>query len=252
MQLLGLWKKGLQHQKDLYLAVFHHHARAEMVERPSARRKLFSTNEPIWIYSTSGPTQLRCLVDVVVIMERMSVNFTRSCYNRGYKVSRSLQGIFDERRKKHMDVKTSGPLFNFQEDLVFMSDDYSCAVVMTTTNVCGKVIRYDLRIRNAFIKKPPQKNCLKWFHKYEKHGTVRYDPSCQHILAHHGESKPYDEEQERCKATKLGIGLATLSNALAAKILRRAQKCCFDVPASAVSPRPCKTYHLDRATASNI
>ncbi|XP_075554825.1 uncharacterized protein LOC142587584 isoform X13 [Dermacentor variabilis] len=226
MQLLGLWKKGLQHQKDLYLAVFHHHARAEMVERPSARRKLFSTNEPIWIYSTSGPTQLR--------------------------VSRSLQGIFDERRKKHMDVKTSGPLFNFQEDLVFMSDDYSCAVVMTTTNVCGKVIRYDLRIRNAFIKKPPQKNCLKWFHKYEKHGTVRYDPSCQHILAHHGESKPYDEEQERCKATKLGIGLATLSNALAAKILRRAQKCCFDVPASAVSPRPCKTYHLDRATASNI
>ncbi|XP_075554824.1 uncharacterized protein LOC142587584 isoform X12 [Dermacentor variabilis] len=200
---------------------------------------------PIKVFSGRGGHNGKNVrkLHTIVLQSRLQVIIT---------VSRSLQGIFDERRKKHMDVKTSGPLFNFQEDLVFMSDDYSCAVVMTTTNVCGKVIRYDLRIRNAFIKKPPQKNCLKWFHKYEKHGTVRYDPSCQHILAHHGESKPYDEEQERCKATKLGIGLATLSNALAAKILRRAQKCCFDVPASAVSPRPCKTYHLDRATASNI
>ncbi|XP_070377432.1 uncharacterized protein [Dermacentor albipictus] len=104
--------------------------------RAASIRKLFSTNEPIWIYSTSGPTHLRCLVDVVDIMERMSVNFTRSCYNGGRKVSRLLQGIFDQRRKKHMDVKTSGPLFNFQEDLLFMSDDCSCAVVMTTRNVC--------------------------------------------------------------------------------------------------------------------
>nr|XP_054928616.1 uncharacterized protein LOC126534043 isoform X5 [Dermacentor andersoni] len=114
--------------------------------RASNIRKLFSTNEPIWIYSTTGPTKLRCLVDVVDIMERMSVNFTRSCYNRGHKVSRSLQGIFDQRRKKHMDVKTSGPLFNFQEDLLFMSDDYSCAVVMTTTNVCGTQPHHGRRV----------------------------------------------------------------------------------------------------------
>ncbi|XP_065284320.2 uncharacterized protein [Dermacentor albipictus] len=169
--------------------------------RASSIRKLFSTKEPIWIYSTTGPTKLRCLVDVVITMERMSVNFTRSCYNRGHKVSRSLHGIFDQHRKNHMDVKTAvpEPLFNFQEDLLFMSDDNSCAVVMTTTNVCGKNLRYDLRIMNDFITKPPLKKCLKWFHKYEKHGIVLYDPSCQHILAQRGTSQPYGQEKERCK-----------------------------------------------------
>ncbi|XP_070377435.1 uncharacterized protein [Dermacentor albipictus] len=138
--------------------------------RASSIRKLFSTKEPIWIYSTTGPTKLRCLVDVVITMERMSVNFTRSCYNRGHKVSRSLHGIFDQHRKNHMDVKTA-----------------------------GKNLRYDLRIMNDFITKPPLKKCLKWFHKYEKHGIVLYDPSCQHILAQRGTSQPYGQEKERCK-----------------------------------------------------
>ncbi|XP_054928037.1 uncharacterized protein [Dermacentor andersoni] len=168
--------------------------------RAASIRKLFSTNEPIWIYSTSGPTQLRCLVDVVDIKEGMSVNFTRSCYNRGHKLSRSFQGIFDEHRKKYMEVETSDSAFKFHEDLLFMSDDNSCAVVMSTTNVCGRLRRYDLRIRNAFITKPPQKNCLTWFQKYEKHGIFIYDPSCQHILAQRGKSQPYEQEQERCKA----------------------------------------------------
>nr|XP_054928613.1 uncharacterized protein LOC126534043 isoform X1 [Dermacentor andersoni] len=181
--------------------------------RASNIRKLFSTNEPIWIYSTTGPTKLRCLVDVVDIMERMSVNFTRSCYNRGHKVSRSLQGIFDQRRKKHMDVKTSGPLFNFQEDLLFMSDDYSCAVVMTTTNVCGcrnkyreeilffdkwfkcavvKVMsisclsgrthKHDLRVWNSSILARPSAECMREYSKVERNGHVIYNSNCHHIL----------------------------------------------------------------------
>ncbi|XP_049515537.1 uncharacterized protein LOC119434723 [Dermacentor silvarum] len=131
-------------------------------------------------------------------MERISVNFTRSCYNRGYKVSRTLQEIFYTDRRKHMDVKTFGPILNFQEDLLFMSDDSSCAVVMVTTNICGKRHKYDLRIRNTFITKTPHKNCVKAFEKYEKHAKVIYDPSCQHILAKLGESQPYEPQKERC------------------------------------------------------
>ncbi|XP_037576065.1 uncharacterized protein LOC119458302 isoform X1 [Dermacentor silvarum] len=162
-------------------------------------RKLFSTTEPIWIYTTSGPTNVRCLVDVVDRMERMSVNFTRSCYNQGHKVSREFQGVFDQHRKKHMDVKSSGHIGNLEEDLLFMSHDYSCAVVLVTTKVCAKLHKYDLRIRNSFITKPPQDNCLKVFQKYEKYGKVLYDPSCQHILAKRGESQSYEPQEERCK-----------------------------------------------------
>ncbi|XP_037576066.2 uncharacterized protein LOC119458302 isoform X3 [Dermacentor silvarum] len=162
-------------------------------------RKLFFTSEPIWIHTTTGRTKVRCLVDVVDRMEIMTVNFTRSCYNRGYKVSREFVGIFDNHRKKHMDVRTSGPLRNLQEDLLFMSEDNSCAVVMVTTKVCAKHHTYDLRIRNSSITKPPERKCLKVFHKYEKNGIGLYDPSCQDILAKHGESQSYDPQHERCK-----------------------------------------------------
>uniref|UniRef100_L7LRM0 Putative group i salivary lipocalin n=1 Tax=Rhipicephalus pulchellus TaxID=72859 RepID=L7LRM0_RHIPC len=161
-------------------------------------KEFFSTPEPIWTYMTSGNTNLRCLVDQVNVMEQKLVTFTRSCYNKGYKVSRLFYGFFDKYRKKHMDVKPQGKGINFQEDLIFMSDDKSCAVILVTTKVCAKRFTYDLRVRNSHIRHSPHPKCLHVYEKFERHGIVVYDPSCQGILAKVANSKVYEPQQDRC------------------------------------------------------
>uniref|UniRef100_A0A131YS11 Lipocalin n=1 Tax=Rhipicephalus appendiculatus TaxID=34631 RepID=A0A131YS11_RHIAP len=162
-------------------------------------KKFFSTTEPIWTYTTSGRTNIRCLVDQVNVMEKSSVIFTRSCYNRQYKVSRLFYGTFDHFRKKHMDVKPEGRGINFQEDLLYISDDNSCAVILVTTKICAKRLTYDLRIRNSHIKHRPHPKCVHEYEKYERYGKVLYDPSCQNILARKGMARLYEPENSRCQ-----------------------------------------------------
>ncbi|XP_037499667.1 uncharacterized protein LOC119373676 isoform X1 [Rhipicephalus sanguineus] len=161
-------------------------------------KKFFSTTEPIWTYTTSGRTNIRCLVDQVNVMEQSSVIFTRSCYNQGIKLSRIFLGTFKKDRKKHMDVKPQGKGIHFQEDLLYMSDDESCAVIVVTTKFCAKHLTYDLRVRNSHIKHPPHPKCVEEYRRYERHGKILYDSSCQNILARKGESGLYEPQQDRC------------------------------------------------------
>nr|XP_037290691.1 uncharacterized protein LOC119185995 [Rhipicephalus microplus] len=146
-------------------------------------KEFFSTSEPIWTHTTTGKTNLRCLVDQVNEMKQQFIIYTRSCYNKEYKVSRILYGTFYEHRRKHMDVKPKGKGVSFQEDLLYVSGDKSCAVIMVTTNVGAKRVTYDVRVRNSHIRWPPHHKCLHVYEKFEMHGQVLYDPSCQGILA---------------------------------------------------------------------
>ncbi|XP_049276450.1 uncharacterized protein LOC119373676 isoform X2 [Rhipicephalus sanguineus] len=135
-------------------------------------KKFFSTTEPIWTYTTSGRTNIR--------------------------LSRIFLGTFKKDRKKHMDVKPQGKGIHFQEDLLYMSDDESCAVIVVTTKFCAKHLTYDLRVRNSHIKHPPHPKCVEEYRRYERHGKILYDSSCQNILARKGESGLYEPQQDRC------------------------------------------------------
>ncbi|XP_075722781.1 uncharacterized protein LOC119167978 isoform X2 [Rhipicephalus microplus] len=161
-------------------------------------KEFYYTSEPIWTHTTSGYTRIRCLVDRVNAMEKKSVFFTRSCYNRGHKVSRAFEGIFVTGRKKHMDVKNLGKGMGFQEDLLYATDDYRCAVVMVTTTVCGKHRTYDLRIRGAYIILKPPPKCLEHYLKFEKHGTVVYEKNCTDILKRQQKAGLYEPQNDRC------------------------------------------------------
>uniref|UniRef100_A0A131YJC0 Lipocalin n=1 Tax=Rhipicephalus appendiculatus TaxID=34631 RepID=A0A131YJC0_RHIAP len=161
-------------------------------------KEFFSTPEPIWTHTTSGNTNIKCLVDQVNVMEQRSVIFTRSCYNKGFKVSRMFTGIFDKYRKKHMDVIPKGKGIGFHEDLLYMSDDKSCGVVLVTTKACAKHFTYDLRVRNSHVGRPPHPKCLHVYEKFERRGRVIYYPWCQGILAKEANTKVYEPQQDRC------------------------------------------------------
>ncbi|XP_075721616.1 uncharacterized protein LOC119167977 isoform X1 [Rhipicephalus microplus] len=152
------------------------------LKRSYSIREFFFTREPIWTHTTSAKTRISCLVDVVNVMETRSVIFTRSCYSNGYKVSRAFEGIFDKFRRKHMNVTPKGNGANFQEDILYMSSDRSCAVIAVTYPFCGRHVMYDLRVRNSHIQKPLHHKCVHVYQKYERYGRVLYNSSCQGIL----------------------------------------------------------------------
>ncbi|KAL1472800.1 hypothetical protein MTO96_039096 [Rhipicephalus appendiculatus] len=87
---------------------------------------------------------------------------------------------------------------NFQEDLLFATEDYRCAVVMVTTSVCGKHHTYDLRIRGAYIALKPPPKCLEEYWKFEKRGKVIYEPSCPSILKRQEKTVLYEPLKDRC------------------------------------------------------
>nr|XP_037275332.1 uncharacterized protein LOC119167980 [Rhipicephalus microplus] len=97
-----------------------------------------------------------------------------------------------------MDVINLRRGMNFQEDLLFATDDYRCAVIMVTTTVCGRHRTYDLRIRGAYVILRPPAKCLEEYLKYEKHGKVIYEPSCPSILKRHEKTALYEPQIDRC------------------------------------------------------
>nr|XP_037275330.1 uncharacterized protein LOC119167977 [Rhipicephalus microplus] len=167
------------------------------LKRSHSIREFLFTKEPIWTHTTSANTRIRCLVDNVNAIEKRSVIFTRSCYSQGHKVSRIFQGTFDKFRKKHMDVTPRGMGTYFQEDMLYMRSDKSCAVIMVTYPFCGRYIVYDLRVKNSHIQRPPHPKCVQEYLKYEKYGKVIYDSSCQGILAAKGKPGLY-QPNDRC------------------------------------------------------
>nr|XP_054928619.1 uncharacterized protein LOC126534079 isoform X2 [Dermacentor andersoni] len=76
-----------------------------------------------------------------------------------------------------------GPIFYQMEQLIFMSKDYSCAVVMTTligTHVFIAPTRwYELRVRNSSIATGPHEDCLQEFTDVAYSRRIVYTPDCQ-------------------------------------------------------------------------
>nr|XP_037275744.1 uncharacterized protein LOC119168440 [Rhipicephalus microplus] len=178
--------------------------------------RFYDKNGVIWTLETTEPTTIRCKFDVVNKSTHHGVRLMRQYYWIGSRtnfyldgtfmskrskehvqrnedhrerVSRILYGTFYEHRRKHMDVKPKGKGVSFQEDLLYVSGDKSCAVIMVTTNVGAKHVTYDLRVKNSHIRSPPHPKCLYVYEKFERHGQVLYDPSYQGILAKSANSK---------------------------------------------------------------
>ncbi|XP_075556978.1 uncharacterized protein LOC142589081 isoform X2 [Dermacentor variabilis] len=95
-------------------------------------RKFFDTTDPIWTVYTTGPTNRRCEVDIVQDMTKASVYFKRQFVLGEEKISRRILGTFNPNRKKHMEINIPGSNHTVAEDILYMSENQGCAVIMAT------------------------------------------------------------------------------------------------------------------------
>ncbi|XP_065284323.1 uncharacterized protein [Dermacentor albipictus] len=148
-------------------------------------RKFVGTREPIWTYSDTGKSLVRCKVDITSTMNNRAVLFRRMYSYEGQKYSANQWGVFDKIYKERMVIRPAGPIFYQMEQLIFMSKDYSCAVVMTTligTHVFIAPTRwYELRVRNSSIVTGPHEECLQEFKDVAYPRRIVYTPDCQRI-----------------------------------------------------------------------
>ncbi|XP_037275411.2 uncharacterized protein LOC119168097 isoform X1 [Rhipicephalus microplus] len=146
-------------------------------------RKFFDTEEPIWTYTTSKRANVWCEVGVTNNVTESSVSFKRSSYDRKGRTSGILEGKLSD-RKKHMDIKSQDGVYTLHEDIIYMNQNGSCAVIMVTTAFGGKQSTFDLRVRNSSIAWGPTEKCKKHFKKHEAQGQNIYQPQCQRILTY--------------------------------------------------------------------
>ncbi|XP_054928791.1 uncharacterized protein [Dermacentor andersoni] len=96
--------------------------------------QFFDTTEAIWTVYTTGPTDRRCEVDLVQDVTKASVYFKRQFFLGEEKISRRILGTFNPNRKKHMEIHIPGSNNTAAEDILYMSENKGCAVIMTTAN----------------------------------------------------------------------------------------------------------------------
>ncbi|XP_070378665.1 uncharacterized protein [Dermacentor albipictus] len=122
-------------------------------QRPRAFgiRKFLSTEEHIWTYSSTKPSTHRCQVDEILDVKNTSIYFKRQFYLNLQKTSRNILGKFHPGRKKHMEIVLPGRNFTVQEDILYISKNLGCAVIMITKKTQSKTTMYNLRVKNSTI-----------------------------------------------------------------------------------------------------
>lgn len=144
--------------------------------------KFLGVKQPIWTHTTSRRTDILCEVDVVINTTETSILFNRTSYDRKGRTSGVLRGEFNRRRKKHLLVHTEGGIYDLHEEMLYMSSDHSCGVIMVTRMFGGTFRSYDLRVRNSSVEKGPRKDCVRKFKRRDSRGQVIYRPLCQDLF----------------------------------------------------------------------
>uniref|UniRef100_A0A224YEC6 Lipocalin n=1 Tax=Rhipicephalus zambeziensis TaxID=60191 RepID=A0A224YEC6_9ACAR len=105
---------------------------------------------PIWTYSTSRPTRIRCQYVQMRTIDPLTIFFNRTFLINGQRHSMQLRGDFDLRHTDTMDVRTL---------------DTACY--------------YDLRVKNSSIERMIDAKCWRHFYTVARQETHVYTPACQ-------------------------------------------------------------------------
>uniref|UniRef100_L7LSQ3 Putative group i salivary lipocalin n=1 Tax=Rhipicephalus pulchellus TaxID=72859 RepID=L7LSQ3_RHIPC len=149
-------------------------------------RKFLSTRVPIWTFYTTFGGNAECEVELVREINSTSVSFKRYFYEGQKKMTSTLLGKLDYRRKDRMIIQTAGG-YLLEEVIVYADKLYSCAVIKFTTTFCDHAHTYDLLVWNSSITSGPDRRCIKEYVKREPRGRMVYRPQCQNILKIRGE-----------------------------------------------------------------
>nr|XP_054928620.1 uncharacterized protein LOC126534079 isoform X3 [Dermacentor andersoni] len=113
-------------------------------------RKFVGTREPIWTYSETGKSLVRCKVDITSTMNNRAVLFRRMYSYEGQKYSTNQWGVFDNIYKERMVIRPAAP-----------------------------TRWYELRVRNSSIATGPHEDCLQEFTDVAYSRRIVYTPDCQ-------------------------------------------------------------------------
>ncbi|XP_049527004.1 uncharacterized protein LOC119458301 isoform X9 [Dermacentor silvarum] len=98
--------------------------------------KFLCTNEPIWLYNSTGGPGRECEVDETMNISQTAILLLRSHYENGMKKSIYLNGTFDQRDAKrmflHIPGGQKGMRDHLTEDMLYLSQKLRCAVFKIT------------------------------------------------------------------------------------------------------------------------
>ncbi|XP_075554834.1 uncharacterized protein LOC142587589 [Dermacentor variabilis] len=92
-------------------------------------KKFVETSEPIWTYNSTLAVSFRCKVDVMSVCTDNVIRFNRTYYIYQQKQTRALEGLFRQDRKDQMFVRMLDGWPTTAEQLVYVSEDNTCAVL---------------------------------------------------------------------------------------------------------------------------
>nr|XP_037290092.1 uncharacterized protein LOC119185068 [Rhipicephalus microplus] len=67
-------------------------------------RKFFNQMEPIWTIETTRNKPIKCVVDKVQSVKRLSISFKRCKFNRGNRCESGLYGVLDAESLDQMAI----------------------------------------------------------------------------------------------------------------------------------------------------
>nr|XP_054928622.1 uncharacterized protein LOC126534930 isoform X3 [Dermacentor andersoni] len=140
------------------------------------------TPEPIWTYNSTLGVSFRCKVDVMSVCTENVIQFNRTHYINHRKQTRALKGLFRPDRKDQMFVRMLGGWTITAEQLVYVNENNSCAVLELWLPFPGTRPWYDLRIKNSSVVEGPSEDCSLYFNKTAGAGKPLYSSDCQAIL----------------------------------------------------------------------
>ncbi|XP_049526998.1 uncharacterized protein LOC119458301 isoform X1 [Dermacentor silvarum] len=151
--------------------------------------KFLCTNEPIWLYNSTGGPGRECEVDETMNISQTAILLLRSHYENGMKKSIYLNGTFDQRDAKrmflHIPGGQKGMRDHLTEDMLYLSQKLRCAVFKITLQSNPAI--YDLLVRNSSIARGPSRGCMRKFANLTSTSLRMYEPSCQAILLKNAE-----------------------------------------------------------------
>ncbi|XP_075728977.1 uncharacterized protein LOC119165562 isoform X2 [Rhipicephalus microplus] len=125
-----------------------------------------NTSERIWTVRTTNPAHVRCLLDVKRLINQEFIIFNRT-FSSGRR-----------RGPEPDDYHHFGDLYSI-ERFLYTTWNCSCAVVKVVALHRGRIIYYDLRVRNSSVESDIDLGCTRHFGWLARHGRSIYSSVCQ-------------------------------------------------------------------------
>ncbi|XP_075728976.1 uncharacterized protein LOC119165562 isoform X1 [Rhipicephalus microplus] len=138
-----------------------------------------NTSERIWTVRTTNPAHVRCLLDVKRLINQEFIIFNRTFSSGRRRISIPLRGAFNTGDPSRMITTTLDRDLYSIERFLYTTWNCSCAVVKVVALHRGRIIYYDLRVRNSSVESDIDLGCTRHFGWLARHGRSIYSSVCQ-------------------------------------------------------------------------